>query len=598
MTINKNLAVRFAAACTMMTALCAYGEAQQTGNVFSDAVFWYSGTAVDNGDGYFNQGELRDVRHVAQDENLHSLNRSYRIGYNSLMQIAFTNMPVAHPHACITNASETCIYLRQPLEDPTVADPKLKASAIRLPDLFTMGYHSNVTAVMRFRWEGYTRPGINTWLLLLGKGQNGDNGGYMLGIESTGNIRSYFTAGGESITHSTDASVAIHSNVWVDVAVTFGNDRVTVYRAMEDYSGGYWYKHYASLPAKAMATNSVGNGFSVGCSDLSMVNGARTYSSYKSIWGSFRGQIQQVAIWNRTLTDAEIAEAFGCQSEKLRFGVPDGSSGEFAGERVSGTPEKPEDWREYRPELTAESPSLTLNFTLADYESDLPLFLNVIPTPSSSAGRVSLSVNGQDINSRPVQPGESFNLFVRGRYFCEGLNTLTLTWQGSGSFGIDALALGGSWRLGVVNNSFNEFTSVNRYRRTYYMYGRQTWLSRLNRGVTSSTDYRDNTIVFPMLPSMAAGEHILTIPFICTVAGADLVPVQVLVNGVVKSEFNVTSHSYDAFDVLKLTLADGDLVAGANTIEVRHVGEGGSAYYDYIQVRAATPPSGLCVRIR
>ena len=78
----------------------ARAERTGTGNVFSDAVFWFSGGAIDdNANTCFDQGEMRDVRHIGIGEKTHTLNRSYRHGASVNYSIVITNMP---PRNCAT----------------------------------------------------------------------------------------------------------------------------------------------------------------------------------------------------------------------------------------------------------------------------------------------------------------------------------------------------------------------------------------------------------------------------------------------------------------------------------------------------------------
>ena len=588
MRVGTILAV--AAVAALGGANMARAASTGTGNVFSDAAFWYSGAFDANGDKLFTKGDLRDVRHVADSS--HALNQSYYSGAGST-GLSITNMPVIHPHAQVTNADETCVYFRQPVKE----DLKIYPVCINLPNLFTFGFQSNFTFVTRVRWEGPTHDGANSYLFCM----NG-KGGFRVGISSAGTLRAQIMDGSSypTVNFSTETSVAIHSNVWVDLAVTVGDGAITTYRAMDDYVNGYWYKNLQSLPAVAKndTTNAVSE-FTIGAGEK-LDGKSRTYSAYPSLWTVFRGQMQQFAVWNRKLSDAEVAEVFGCTADKLRFGVPDGASGEFAGEMASGTPEKPEDWCGYAPTLTEASPTLTLGFTLAAHETDIPYNLSILSVPSSAEGRVALAVNGQHACSRVISPGVARNLFVKKKFLSEGANTLTLTWQGAGTFTLDALTLGGSWQIGLADGSNSEIPNKNRYRKTYYLAGMPTW-TRFNGSITSEANYEDNTIVFPMTAAMAAGAHVLEIPFTKWSEIADAsIDVRIKVNGEEKLVFPVTSNSWGSLDTLKLKLPDGVLVPGANTIELRNMYDtaNSSVRYDYIRLRAVSPEANSCVTFK
>ena len=598
MNMNPAIAVRATAKTIVATALAlgnpAMAEAQNaTGNVFADALFWYSGAHDANNDKMFDTGDMRDVRHFADAS--HALNQCTRVG-GVKGCTAITNMPVTHVHACFTNMNETCLYLKQPVDDSE--DPKILPAGIRLPDLFQLGFQSNFSAVVRFRWEGPTRTGGNTRLLSLGY-DGTTTGGMLFGMDGSGNLTSYFSTS-ETLSYSTDATYAIHPGVWVDVAIVVENGVIRTYRIMEDYNmaNGMWYKKTVDMPTKARTdTTSVNNRFAVGYDGGGLPSGARTYSAYRSAWSTFRGQIQQVAIWDRALTDAEVAEVFGCQSEKLRIGVPDGSSDEFAGNGVSGTVDKPEDWRNFTSTLTEENPSVSFSFTLGEHEANLPQNVSILSTPSSAEGYLSVAVNGQPVSARFVNAGVVKNIFIKNKFFREAVNALTLTWQGTGTFKLDALAVGGSWQVGMADSSYGEFSKRNKYRKTYYQYGPQTWAGRCNNGVATDTNYEDNTIVFNVTAPLASGEHVLEIPCCCSTSGSDPLELKVSVNGVEKTIFNVLSRAIVSPNVLKLTLADGDIVAGANFIELRNVHEtaGTAIVYDYIRLTARSPLANFCI---
>ena len=213
------------------SAYIVQADTRIVGDVFSDAAFWYSGATDVGNDTYFDTGDVRDVKHFSDAD--HALNKSSRFGAGWSLT-AITNMPVVHPHAWVTN-NETCVYFRQPV-DYSLADPKISPAGIKLPQLFPFGYKTNMTVVARLRWEGPTRSGGNSYLF----GIDG-KGGFQVGISSVGGLIAYINAGGgaETLYFSTDESVAIHSNQWVDLAFTVANDKITTYRALESYASGY-----------------------------------------------------------------------------------------------------------------------------------------------------------------------------------------------------------------------------------------------------------------------------------------------------------------------------------------------------------------------
>jgi hypothetical protein len=568
------------------SAYIVQADTRIAGDVFSDAVFWYSGATDVGNDTFFHTGDVRDVRCFGDAS--HALNKSSRFGAGTSPTV-ITNMPVVHPHAWVTNADETCVYFRQPV-DYSLADPKISPAGIKLPQLFSFGYKTNMTVVARIRWEGPTRSGGSSYLF--GIGRKGGKGGFQVGISSVGGLIAYINAGGgaETLYFSRDESVAIHSNQWVDLAFTVANDKITTYRAQESYGSGYWYKNVQNLPnhAKLDVTNVV-NEFTFGTGGTGIPDGARTYSAYKSAWAVFRGQFAELAIWNRELSEGEIAEAFGSSTAKLRFGVSDGSGGEFAGTAVSGQAVKPQDWRGFSAVLSKEKPSLSVEFPIEAHEVELSQVLSILSTESSASGKVEIKINGETVSTKYVNAGVLRRIYIPGRFFKRNDNTLTLKWLGEGEFKLDSLVIGGAWQLGYADSKIDEFCKRNRYRTTFNICGSQVWATRLNRGVESAANYDFLKIVFPMTSGSAKGEHTLTIPLLCTTTGTNPLELQITVNGTVKTVFSVSSHSYSEPDVLKLELADGELVTGENTIELRIVDKTSShgIAFDYIRLESA-----------
>ena len=575
-------------------ALAPEIAAADGGDVFADAAFWFSGAYDANGDGKFDKGDFRDVRHF--DDSSHALNQGDITGC-SRSDIAVTNMPVVHPHACFTNASEKCLNFLQPVNSSNMILP----TAIHLPTLFPVRYQDGFTAVLRFRWAGPTKATGNSYLVSLGYGDSNSNGGLVFGMDNaTGNLKAYFNVGATQ-TYGTNASYAIHSNVWADVALVVGDGKVAVYRIMEDYNmaNGQWYIYRTSLPAAAVAdTTSAGTRFAIGCTGGALPTGPRGTSN-SAAWNVFRGQIQQVAIWNRALSAHEVAEAFGCQADKLRFGVPDGGSGEFAGTTRNGAPAKPEDWRDYAASLTSADPSLTLRFPIGAQEAGMAQSLGVLATPYSSAGDMAIGLNGRPVGELRVSPGRFKSIFIPKNQTVEGENTLTLTWCGSGNCNIDALTVGGSWQIGLEDSSTSGFNTRNQYMKTYYAFGPQTW-KRFNNGVSSSANYEDNTVVFMLSESSASGEHFLEVPCWCSTSGSDPLETRVSVNGVEKTVANVTSRSTLTPDIIQLRLGENDLSPGVNTIEFRNIHEttGTAVVYDYVRLTALPPQGSTCILIR
>ena len=172
---------------------------------------------------------------------------------------------------------------------------------------------------------------------------------------------------------------------------------------------------------------------------------------------TFRGSFHQIATWNRAMSTEEMKEALAWpRSDLMRVGVRDGKADEFRG----GT-ETSQDAREWTlPTSFASGDSATITFRTDHVgEEAMQQLFRWYPAADSAAGRVKLTLNGVEVGTLNVKPGRSAYLKVKGGLLTAGANTLTLTRTdtGTGALKLDAAALGGSWQMGDVNNTYKEF---------------------------------------------------------------------------------------------------------------------------------------------
>lgn len=174
---------------------------------------------------------------------------------------------------------------------------------------------------------------------------------------------------------------------------------------------------------------------------------------------TFRGSFHQIATWNRAMSTEEMKAALAWpRSDLMRVGVRDGKADEFRGGTATA-----QDAREWTlPTSFASGDSATITF-LTDHtgEEAMQQLFRWYPAADSAAGQVKLSVNGTDVGTLDVMPGETAYLKVKGGLLSAGTNTLTLTRTdtGTGALKLDAAALGGSWQMGDANNTYTEFAA-------------------------------------------------------------------------------------------------------------------------------------------
>lgn len=172
---------------------------------------------------------------------------------------------------------------------------------------------------------------------------------------------------------------------------------------------------------------------------------------------TFRGSFHQIATWNRAMSTDEMKEVLAWpRSDLMRVGVRDGKADEFRGGTATS-----QDAREWTlPTSFASGDSATITFrTDHTGEEAMQQLFRWYPAADTAAGQVKLTVNGTDVGTLDVTPGETAYLKVNGGLLVAGENTLTLTRTdaGAGALKLDAAALGGSWQMGDANNTYTEF---------------------------------------------------------------------------------------------------------------------------------------------
>jgi len=222
-----------------------------------------------------------------------------------------------------------------------------------------------------------------------------------------------------------------------------------------------------------------------------LTNGVKksSHNAYKS-WA---GSIQQLAFWTRTLTDADVRQAFGGTAPvEMQVGLANGASTEFRSETSAvGTG----NWEELNPSLAAGG-SVSVTYTNA-FKIAVPQVLTLIPTPGSASGALLVKMNNTLVKSVAVMPGRTNLVPIASKFFTTGVNTLTLQRADSGSspLVLDAFLLGGSWVAGRNSASNDVFPAEHaEWDSVGTWYAGSTW-HKLWRGVTTTLSI---TINFPV----------------------------------------------------------------------------------------------------
>ncbi len=198
----------------------------------------------------------------------------------------------------------------------------------------------------------------------------------------------------------------------------------------------------------------------------------------------FRGQIHTVAIWDRVLTTNEVLEAFTSHPSVLQVGIPNVNGTEvFAGasDRAVELTSMPHEWRKFPVSLTAGNPvSISFECNALHYQNGLPQLLRLVPR--AGAGTVSVAINGTACGTASLSGGRDACVYVPASLLRRDTNVCTITRVdgGSGTLGLNAVQLAGSWNVGWHSGSFDKMESAGNTEADFYIEGakRFEWFRR------------------------------------------------------------------------------------------------------------------------
>jgi hypothetical protein len=169
---------------------------------------------------------------------------------------------------------------------------------------------------------------------------------------------------------------------------------------------------------------------------------------------AFEGAFHQVAFWDRTLSDDEIREAMAGGTGRpnlVQVGMEGNGIEEFATSSQTASVSNTGAWENLNPALSAENLTATISFTCPALWAGQSQWLRVCG--ASGSGKVSAAINGTPVGECTVAANGVGRIFVPTNVIVSGANTLVLS-RTEGSFALDAITLGGSWRFGESISSF------------------------------------------------------------------------------------------------------------------------------------------------
>ena len=495
-------------ACLFALASVAYGD------VYDDAIFWFrGGTNVTANGRTAVKGDLFDSIHA--------------------------NDPSHKNHTATFFGYEDCRVLRyEDVQFPCNRDDRKSVPVLHLPlgmkvsnggaitNLFMAGASAHFlygqisneyTVVMRLRREAGYATNTSAWVTRFG--YNGATGGILFGFmhDRNNNDLVYPSMYCASTNTSTGATGLQEywfrslpmppTNKWFDISLAVSGSVVRVGLARPAYEtingSGQKVVNFQTatatmIPDPYQLAHPVSSEGSWRFFMQASASSAKTPAN-TSRKDSFVGSVQQIAVWNRTLTDDEVHEAWGWPHEKVfKVGLENGASNEFGSNAAPAA----QAIDAYGP-LGEKSPNIppggtwTVTFFGATNEVGLAQLLTLTATAGSAVGTISASVNGTSVGSQTIQPGRTATWYVPGTAFKKGPNnTLTLTRTGgSGNVVVDSLSIGGSWQIGIEGQDWSDMSSEGYVPRapvtSTFDISRKHWAQAANpNGWTSNRTFR------------------------------------------------------------------------------------------------------------
>lgn len=172
---------------------------------------------------------------------------------------------------------------------------------------------------------------------------------------------------------------------------------------------------------------------------------------------AFRGYLDTLGVWDRTLTDAEVVEAFGDGNPNIVKVGEDGAADRmFVGAKATGSVTLDPTVHDQRlwPASFGNGAVINIPFSVDKYRADWMQALRVMPRKGSAATHFTVRIDGDNVGGidypacgQAETPIARF-LRLKSNHFTIGNHMLSLACETSGDAMIDSIEIVGSWRIG------------------------------------------------------------------------------------------------------------------------------------------------------
>ncbi|NQT51847.1 PEP-CTERM sorting domain-containing protein [bacterium] len=471
------------------------------------------------------------------------------------------------------------VYGQRGMEfSPTGASPNVTMDGYRVSNLTLTG---DATLLFRANWDGIVAGQSWAWIY---NNAHTFQGGWLLGLNATGNPAAFRVGSA-----STSPGWTTTPGTWYDMAVTMESTSptsadVTFYRWAD---GGTFQKS---------STNSVNwNLSSVGAGTII---GAETTGTGGNAAKAFDGTMENMAVWNRALSEADIHEAFGGSGALWSIGIDNGSFDDMRHEgQVDATYTIGEPWHEMRRAVTTGTTTANVHFTPPDGpdgDTDPDAYFSALPyvfhlnVHGGTGGEINVSLNGKSLGTKATSSGADLFWLVPAGSVIAGANTLSIQNTGSATVSWDWMELGGAWQVGYDDNSHAEFSHEGAAPDDFYVTD-PNW-QHLERAIIPTDPdinlhfFLSDELAQPQFPGMT---YYYTTEILSQGGGTH--PFDILLNGV--GVRNVLASPNGT--VVQVGLPWSLLQAGENVITLSYIDSAGNIVFDYHNLQMLPEPTTM-----
>lgn len=454
-------------------------------------------------DGQFTDGDARDSLTLGLGAN--ALGGGKRYGYPE--GVLWRTERVVRPYTGVAR-DERVLYLAQPVNwnDAEPRTAEVWPGAVQFAGLLSnSNISSNYTIFVRVRFDKDAPYGQSTHHFL-DVGYSNGNSGSMLSVVNDGSqrfISCYYgttNSVGEAKPQSFAESSRFQPNEWLDVCLSVSGRTFNLYTCRTNSTLNV-ANHImsASLSGDLKLTRYpfalLGTEDGAAVSKTTITEGVKPSQSWGRGYCAPRMSVNQLAIWGRALSEAEVREVMADGlPETFRVGAANGKTQEFSSTLETATADVTAVWTNF-PAALASGKSVTFRFPTPNAATtNLAEVFRWTATADSAAGKLRIDVNGKAVETIDVVPGGTAYAFVKKGVIDRTTGnelTVTRTDGGTGVVTLDSASLGGSWQVGLEDKSSTPFCAE--WLNTPSFFVTDTDWSHLRRVVSESAN-RTNLI--------------------------------------------------------------------------------------------------------